>query len=210
MSSSPTYLDPIVIPLIKGETVLDVGCGYGRWANLIRSNFWEAEMAKPPLVDGFDAFENNVEFCRGQNAYREVWQHLLPEPLSGKWDTVLACEIIEHIPQEQTASAIAALEAVAAKRIIFSTPNFPNYRGGLDTIVGYNEYEAHVSYVSRAEFRRRGYRVVGAGFGNPESLLTRGLWKLDRRTTQWFQSVSRLFPSLGTATVAYKDFDRVD
>ena len=205
MSSSPTYLDPIVIPLITGETVLDVACGYGRWANLIRSNFWEAGLESPPQVDGFDAFENNVTFCRGQGSYRSVWHQKLPGPLEGKWDTVLACEIIEHLPPEHVAEAFEVLEAAANKRVIFSTPNFSNLRGGLDTLCGYNDYEAHLSYVPRTEFLRRGYKVIGAGFGNPESLITRALWKLDPRTVFWFQSLSRLFPSLGHATVAYKD-----
>ena len=48
MSSSPSYLDPIILPLIIGESVLDVGCGYGRWGNLIQSNFWEAGLSSPP------------------------------------------------------------------------------------------------------------------------------------------------------------------
>ena len=72
MSSSPTFLDPVIIPLIVGETVLDVACGYGRWGNLIQSNFWEAGLNKPPEVDGFDGFLPNVEFCSNKNCYRKV------------------------------------------------------------------------------------------------------------------------------------------
>jgi hypothetical protein len=56
MSSLPSYLDPIILPLIVGETVLDSACGYGRWGNLIQSNFWEAGLSEYPKIDGFDAF----------------------------------------------------------------------------------------------------------------------------------------------------------
>jgi 2-polyprenyl-3-methyl-5-hydroxy-6-metoxy-1,4-benzoquinol methylase len=98
MSSSPSFLDPIVLKLLLGESVLDVGCGYGRWGNLIRSNFWESRLPAPPRVDGIDAFAPNVEFCSRQDCYGRVWRHVLPEPIEGQWDTVLACEIIEHVP----------------------------------------------------------------------------------------------------------------
>ncbi|MGK7876175.1 MAG: hypothetical protein AB4426_23625 [Xenococcaceae cyanobacterium] len=60
MGSSPTYLDPIIIARLVGETVLDVGCGHGRWGHLIQSNFWEAGLTKPPKVDGLDGFLQNV------------------------------------------------------------------------------------------------------------------------------------------------------
>jgi 2-polyprenyl-3-methyl-5-hydroxy-6-metoxy-1,4-benzoquinol methylase len=122
MSSSPTYLDPVIIPLILGDTVLDVGCGYGRWGNLIQSNFWEAGLKKVPLIDGIDAFEPNVEFCSKHHCYRNVWHQILPSPLLEQWDTVLACEIIEHIEQEKVEKVINDLEKAARKRVIFSTP----------------------------------------------------------------------------------------
>ncbi|MBC8032311.1 MAG: hypothetical protein H7Z16_19665 [Pyrinomonadaceae bacterium] len=149
MISSPTHLDPIVLPLISGETALDVGCGYGRWGNLIQSNFWEAGPAAPPPINGCDAFKNNVALCRNHACYRNVWHHLLPNrfPASGMrfW---------------RTRSSSICLR---------------------------NDFEAHLSHTARAEFRDRGYRIVGAGFGNPESLVTRTLWKINRHTTEWFQ-----------------------
>lgn len=122
MSSSPSFLDPIVLPLIVGEFVLDVACGYGRWGNLIYANFWEARLSAPPQVDGFDAFAPNVELCQGHHCYRKVWQHTLPHPIEGKWDTVLACEIIEHLPQSDIDRVFAVLEGAARRKSSFRHP----------------------------------------------------------------------------------------
>jgi 2-polyprenyl-3-methyl-5-hydroxy-6-metoxy-1,4-benzoquinol methylase len=205
MSSSPTYLDPIVIPLVIGETVLDVGCGYGRWANLIHSNFWEAGLLKPPQVDGLDAFQPNVDFCTAQGRYRNVWYQELPSQITGSWDTVLACEIIEHLAQDKVEEMLKTLESVAKKRIIVSTPNFPYYRTGGDTILGFNDFEAHLSYLSRDFFRHQGYKIIGAGFGNPRNLIFRAVRKINLNFRLAWQSLPVLFPALGESIVAYKD-----
>jgi 2-polyprenyl-3-methyl-5-hydroxy-6-metoxy-1,4-benzoquinol methylase len=204
VSSSPSYLDPIVVPLIKGKTVLDVACGYGRWGSLIRSNFFEAGLPEPPLVDGIDAFLPNVEYCARQSCYRRVWQQALPSPLPSTWDTVLACEILEHIPQERVEETLAILENAAVQRIIISTPNFENLRGGGDTFLGYNDFEAHLSHTPRSFFAARGYRLVGAGFGNPESRVA-WLLRKAKRLRPAYEGLPRLFPSLGISLVAYKD-----
>jgi hypothetical protein len=66
-------MDPVVLPLIKGDSVLDAGYGLGRWGALIETNFWEAKLSKPPVVDGFDGFRPNIEHCRKRGAYRRVW-----------------------------------------------------------------------------------------------------------------------------------------
>lgn len=205
MGSSPTYLDPVVIPLIKGDSVLDVACGLGRWGNLINTNYWEAGLPAPPAVDGFDAFTPNIRICESRGCYRRVWQHRLPERLEGSWDTVLACEIIEHLSEEDAYRAVEMLESVARKRIIFSTPNFLYLRGGRDTEDGHNPDEAHLSHVPRSWFKQRGYKITGAGFGNPDSLIVKAVRKSRLPGQRALSGLPLIFPSLGYLYVAHKD-----
>ena len=206
MGSSPTYLDPVVIPLIKGDTVLDVACGLGRWGNLINTNYWEAGIPCP-VVDGFDAFAPNVKLCHARGCYRRVWQHRLPEPVEGKWDTVLACEILEHLSEEDAFRTVEMLESVATKRIIVSTPNFLYLRGGRETEDGYNPDEAHLSHIPRQWFEKRGYRINGAGLGNPNSTLLKAIRTLRVPGQRALSGLPVIFPSLGYLYVAHKNLD---
>ena len=223
MSSSPTLLDQVIIPLINGKTVLDVGCGYGRWACLMHSNYWESGLAKPPIVDGFDAFLPNVNFCSKMYCYHNVWHQKLPSEIKGKWDVVLAAEILEHIPQKDVEQTLDILEKAAKKRVIVSTPNWPAYRSGSETKFGYNKYEAHLSYVSRKYLKKRGYKIVSVGFANPNFWLIKILRfilgnnkktnksssesRLSKRRA--FDLIPMLFPSLGHTIIAYKDINEV-
>ncbi len=203
MSSSWSYLDPVILPLITGETVLDVGCGMGRWGVLIETNYWEAGLDAAPAVDGCDAFEPNVEHCRRRGAYRRVWVQALPSPLEGIWDTILACEVIEHVPQAQISDTLDLLEEAAAKRVIVSTPNSALYRPGHHTPLGFNELEAHVSYASAELLKRRGYRILGAGFGRYNSRLALRAKRWSLRET--LMSVPYRVPALAESIVAVKD-----
>jgi SAM-dependent methyltransferase len=205
MSSSPSYLDPIILPLVNGETVLDVGCGYGRWGSLLETNFFESGLKKPPQIDGLDAFQPNVDFCSRKSCYSRVWQQVMPSPLKGKWDIVLACEIIEHVDQRQLDELMDILEGAAKKRVILTTPNWPYYRDGGETLVGWNDYEAHLSYVSRDYFKKRGYKVIGAGFGNPKLRIVGLIKRFADFLTPALESLPRLLPFLGESIVVYKD-----
>jgi SAM-dependent methyltransferase len=204
VSSSWSYLDPVVLPLLLGETVLDAGCGLGRWAALVESNYWEAGLAAAPAVDGFDAFEPNVEHCRRRGTYRRVWRQTLPSALEGTWDTVLAIELVEHVAAEHVEEVLDALERAARRRIVVSTPNSLLLRPGAETPVGFNPYEAHLGHAPRALFERRGYRVRGVGFGRYNSTLARTAKRLGVRSS--LTSLPRRLPAIAETIVAVKDF----
>lgn len=207
MSSSPCFLDPVVIPLLRGKTLLDVGCGYGRWASLVSTNYWETESGEPMEVDGFDAFLPNVALCLKKNVYRRVWQQQLPSALSGRWDTVLASEILEHLDEEHVPEVLETLEKAAKRRIIITTPNWAYFRGGGDTIVGYNEFEAHKTYIPRDYFLERDYTVVGAGFGNPTHPVVNAFRSMQGDWKNALELLPRLIPELAHTVVAFKDVD---
>jgi SAM-dependent methyltransferase len=204
VSSSWSYLDPVVLPLLVGETVLDAGCGLGRWAALVESNYWEAGLDAAPAVDGFDAFEPNVEHCRSRGTYRRVWQQTLPSALEGTWDTVLAIELVEHVASEHVDEVLETLEGAARRRIVVSTPNSLLLRPGSETPVGFNPFEAHLGHAPRAVFERRGYRVRGVGFGRYNSRLARTAKRLGVRSS--FTSLPRRLPAIAETIVAVKDF----
>ena len=157
------------------------------------------------MVDGFDAFVPNVALSESTGTYRRVWHQRLPGAIDGQWDTVLASEVIEHMAQEDVPRVLETLERAARRRVIVTTPNFPYLRGGDETIVGFNEFEAHHAYVSQNDLVKRGYSITGAGFCNPRSWLFRGLRKLRVPGRRGLDSLPLAFPSLGHSTVAWKD-----
>ena len=210
MSSSPAFLDPVVLPLIRGEQILDVACGYGRWGCLLRTNYFDCGLTQPPVVDGLDAFGPNVEYVRKLGVYRKVWQAEIPCPIPrGVYTTILASEVLEHLAVTAVQKALDEFEEAATERVVVTTPNCECLRGGSDTFLGMNEFDHHLSYVSAIELRRRGYRVYGAGFGNPRTLSVKVVVRLlslfGFRDFSGLYSLSKYWPSLGNLTVAVKD-----
>ncbi|MBF0310518.1 MAG: class I SAM-dependent methyltransferase [Magnetococcales bacterium] len=212
MGGSPVFLDPLIIPLIEGPAILDLGCGFGKWGALCTTNYWETVAPVPqgrPRITGCDAFQPNVDHAMGSGFYEAVRQALFP-PLpfeEASFDTVLLVEVIEHLEEAPGRELLEEAKRVARKRVVLSTPNYSALRPGHSTMTGYNDHEAHLSYWTREMLRAMGFRLYGAG-GHPGGRIWRGgLHRLgllpwyDRVGRQLLSGPSHFFPALSDNVV---------
>jgi len=135
MSTSPLEFDHIVIPNIIGKSILDVGCGYGKWGFLVKAYFWltkSGDFITQPYVVGIDLFYPHLPRLKLHKIYDGlVMASASYLPFRNKsFETVLAIEIIEHLSKDQGKCMISELERVASRCVILSMPNFKNMRGG--------------------------------------------------------------------------------
>jgi hypothetical protein len=119
----------------------------------------------------------------------------------GSFDTVLLIEVVEHLEHERAMALIHEAKRVARKRVIVSTPNYSALRSPHETITGWNEFDAHLSYVTREDLRGEGFKLSGSGWaGGPRwwrgSLRRLGLlgW-YDGRVRPCLSSLSLPFPA---------------
>lgn len=193
MGSSNLYLDPIVVPMVRGPRVLDVACGFGRWGVLLTTNAWEAETSTHARLNivACEAFSENARLASQFNVYSEIIQDRVP-PLpfdDREFNTVLLLEIVEHLDKSEGIELINEAKRVAQERVIISTPNYPAFRPGHITMTGYNELEAHRSYWTRKELCDLGFEIYGAGWTRGSPLFQKLVHRL--RIQDWYESVVR-------------------
>jgi len=169
VGSSPIILDPVVMPLIRGPRILDIGCGFGRWGVLLTSNYWETrgdQKAARPEVIGCDGFMPNAVLAWKTGFFAQLVHAIFP-PLPFKtssFDTVLLLDVIEHLKKEEGLQLVEEAKRVASHRVILSTPNYHAIRDAHATMTGWNQFEAHLSHWPRPYLRRLGFRLLGAGW----------------------------------------------
>lgn len=195
MGYSPLELDPVVLPLVEGRTVLDLGCGFGHWGHLLRTHYHSDEPAREARVTGVDIHRGNVDFCASTGVYdalacADALDFLSRQPARG-FDTIIATELIEHLPKDAGRRLLAETARVAAEVTILSTPNWEYLRPGAMTMTGYNEHEHHVSSWTAAELEHHGFAVRGVGHKV-------GLWRV-----RGVSRVLRTFPTLDLVLAAW-------
>lgn len=179
MSTSPLAFDPLVVQNVLGASFLDVGCGHGKWGYLLKKYRWSQDSRA--TVTGVDLFEPHIEALSREGIYDNLQvASAIDLPFDDKsFDSAIACEILEHLPQSDGPRLIAELKRVSRLSFVVTTPNFPCLRGGGNTLDGFNEYEAHQHNFLWDEFSQLGFtQIVGLGFKTPSFRLSRALGSL--------------------------------
>jgi SAM-dependent methyltransferase len=179
MSTSPLAFDALVINNINGYSFLDVGCGHGKWGYLLKKYRWSPD--RRTTVTGIDLFEPHIRSLEEHHVYDTLMvasATSMPFP-DRSFDSAIACEVLEHLPQSEGPKLISELRRVSRLSFVVTTPNFPCLRGGGETLDGYNEYESHKHNFLYDEFRKLGFtQIVGVGLRTPSFKVSRALGSL--------------------------------
>lgn len=198
MSQHPLEIDPIItgwLPDLSGTKVLDLGCGKGSLGLLLR----QARGGLHAHLTGAEIFQPNIDFVRRFNIYDEILEgDITKRDQWPEFDIVVACEILEHLPRDAGERLLARLEEHTEK-VIVSTPNGRDLRGPIDG----NPAEAHLSVWTVADFKTRGYEVMGVG-----SLLHRGNRRHGLTAVVWHASTpfAHRVPRIAGNLVARRGF----
>lgn len=155
--SSSLLLDSVVLPLVDGTKILEIGCGLGKWGYLLRScwswaeaggkqDHWGAYL-EPEYLVGIDLWLPSLRKVKYHKIYDDVIMcDALHLPFKNNcFDVVMAIEVVEHIEDKNKDYLYREAERVSKKTIIITTPRYPGRRGGVQTPDGTNIYERHVS-----------------------------------------------------------------
>ncbi len=111
-----------VMSLIRGTTVLDVGCCFGFLPLLAADRNPRLRILGTDLVPSAVALAGRISRAQRSPA-RFAAADLLALPISDESvDTVLAVHVLEHLPAEVSALALAQLRRVARHRVVVAVP----------------------------------------------------------------------------------------
>ena len=111
-----------VMSLIRGTTVLDVGCCFGFLPLLAADRDSRLRVVGTDLVPSAVALAGRISRARGSRA-RFAAADLMALPVADEAvDTVLAVHVLEHLPAEVSALALAQLRRVARHRVVVAVP----------------------------------------------------------------------------------------
>jgi SAM-dependent methyltransferase len=111
-----------ILSLIRGTTVLDVGCCFGFLPLLAVEQDPRLRVIGTDLVPSTAALAGRISRSQGSRA-RFAAADLLALPVGDQAvDTVLAVHVLEHLPAEATARALAQLRRVARQRVVIAVP----------------------------------------------------------------------------------------
>lgn len=146
----------------EARTILDLGCEDGRLLMLLSDRKkWE--------VTGVDIFQKNIEEAAKKRIFIKtikgdivsVAKKLIRQ--KAKFDVVFCSQVIEHIDRKKGEELLSLVDKLARKKVIIGTPR--GFMEQPEVFLGDNPHQIHKSGWSEDDFRNRGYKVYGIGFG---------------------------------------------
>jgi len=146
----------------NSKIVLDVGCGRGSIARLLRHRGFKARLI------GFDLYLPYLKHCKDEKLYSDLVlgdMRYLPFR-NGLIDEVLALEVIEHLSKSEGRLFLKCISQIAKRQIIITTPVgfMQMYHEKLSlTPLTHSEAEllVHKSGWVPLEFRAHNFEVYG-------------------------------------------------
>lgn len=144
------------------RTILDLGCEDGRLLTLLsEGKNWQ--------VTGVDIFQKNVRSAAKKKIYVNAIKGdavQVARKLVGqrkKFDVVFCSQVIEHVDRQKGEQLLNLVDQLAKKRVIIGTPR--GFMEQPEVFLGDNPHQRHKSGWTEDDFRKRGYKVYGIGFG---------------------------------------------
>ena len=157
MSSAPHIIEAVLnfSLSLKPKTVLDVGCGYGKWGFLLWLHLFENR--SNVLIVGVDVNKENLKLAKRLGVYNDlILADAAKLPFrSNIFDLALICEVIEHLGSKHLGfRLIREVEKTVRKRVIVTTPrSYEAFSGSPD----------HLTRWEISELKMLGYKVRGVG-----------------------------------------------
>lgn len=146
----------------EAETILDLGCEDGRLLELL-------SYGKSWKVTGVDIYKDNTKGAAKKKIFIKVItgdavkvsRQLIKQ--KQKFDVVFCSQVIEHIERKRGEDLLYLVNKLAKKRIVIGTPR--GFMEQPEVFLGHNPHQVHKSGWSEEDFKKRGYKVYGIGFG---------------------------------------------
>lgn len=148
-----------ILAVIKPNSFLDVGCGFGRWGFLAREvcDVCAGRYCKKDWKVRIDAVEAFGDYI--QSWHREIYDNIYPttiqEHTMEPYDVIFAGDVFEHLDASDIQPILSKLLAYADKALLVAVPLGSSPQGELYG----NPYERHKSTwtVERLKFFRPDY-----------------------------------------------------